>query len=174
MKKIVERGKIKIIKEFERFGEKCLLLEQQIKYEDDTIEFRCTYISKTPNLRISEIEKRLGSEATLYKVISNAPIITPYWDDKIKEGKKTLDEIAWGQAVRYDSDLSLSFHDRIKMIDYGKPLSFETEFILDSKGKVQYADFYLSNTYKEDIDIRGSENHPEYISKEIAAKLSKK
>jgi hypothetical protein len=177
MKKIVERGKIKIINEFERFGEKCLLLEQQIKYEDNTIEFRCTYISNIPKLWSSEIEKRIEGQATLYKVISNAPLITPYWNDKIKEGKKTLDEIAWGQAVRYisspSSDPSFSYYDRIKKIDLSKDFSSETKFILDSKGKVQYAAFFLSNTYKEDIDIRGSKNHPEYISKEIAAKLSK-
>jgi hypothetical protein len=178
MKKIVERGNIKIINEFESFGEKCLLLEQQVKYEDSTIEFRCTYISKIPKLWTSEIEKRLGSEATLYKVISNAPLITPYWNDKIKEGRKTLDDIAWGQVVKSisspSSDLSFSFYDRIKKIDVSKDFSSETKFILDSNGKVQYANFFLSNTYKDDIDIRGSKNHPEYISKEIAAKLSKK
>ena len=173
MKKIVERKNIKIINEFKRFGEKCLLLEQEIKYEDDTIEFRGTYISEIPNLRSSEIEKRIEGEATLYKVISNSPLITPYWKDKIKEGKKTLDDIAWGQAVKYSSDLSLSFNDRVGRDLRIRHLPFETKFILDCKGKVQYAAFFLSNTYKEDIDIRGSKNHPEYISKEIAAKLSK-
>ena len=167
MKKIVEREKIKIIDE----SEQRLLLEQQIKYDNDTIEFRGIYIDKIPKLRRSEIEKRIEGQATLYKVTSNAPIITPYWKDKIKEGKITLDKIAWGQAVRYDSDLSLSFNDRIERYLHSKHLSSETKFILDSKGKVQYAAFFLSNTYKEDIDIRGSKNHPEYISKEIAEKL---
>ena len=193
MKKIVERTKVKILKkDFEWDSERYLLLEQQIitkyvqsteidnKYntnhekENDSIVFRATYINRAPKLWGDEIEKRIGSKATIYRVISNAPIITHYLHDKIKEGGITLDEIAWKQAVRHDSCQGLSLNDRIRMWEeFEKLYDHDENFILDSKGKVQYSAFFFSNTYKEDIDIRGNKNHPEYISKEIAAELSK-
>jgi hypothetical protein len=89
-------------------------------------------------------------EATLYKVLSNAPILTNNHQNAIDRGLTTLDDIANSQVVRYGEN-----HDNAGQL------------IMEA-GKVQYRKVYFSKTAKADIDRRNSESHPEYMSAEIA------
>lgn len=96
-------------------------------------------------------------KATLYRIISNKPILTDNQKYAITQGLKTMDDFADAQVVRYGS--SIEGHE-------------EGELVLDSNGKVQYKATFFSKEAKADIDLRTSDPADVFHSVSIYAELN--
>lgn len=121
-----------------------------------SVEKRVAFMDVPTNTTVEVLNARLAanSEASLYKVLSNKPILTSGQLSAVTNGLRTYDEFANSQVIRYPEG----------HIEAGK-------LILDSFGKVQYRAIYLSSKDKEDEDYR-SETSEAYISPEIAVELA--
>ena len=124
-------------------------------------EFKSTrtnvaFIPVPENATVETVKKQLSKfpNATLYRVISNEPILTSNQKYAIEAGLKTMDDFANSQVVRYPE---------------GDPKA--GELILDKNGKVQYKAVFFSTQNKEDIDMR-TDDEKMYLSEEIEHEYS--
>src|SRR5690349_20602069 len=88
----------------------------------------------------------------IYRVLSNAPILTEDQKYAVAMGLRTKDQFANSQAIRYPES-----HE-----DAG-------QLVLDRAGKVQYRRTFFWPTAMADIDQRGGEV---YLSAELEAELN--
>lgn len=96
-------------------------------------------------------------KATLYRIISNKPILTDNQKYSIAQGLKTMDDYADAQVMRYGQDTE----------DHK-----EGELVLDSNGKPQYKACFFSKEAKADIDLRTSDPADVFHSVSIYAELN--
>lgn len=109
---------------------------------------------KTPETRIAWIPVPIGTtaqvvmnklaampQAKIYKVLSNAPILTEQQKNAINKGITTLDKVAAKQVVRYPDNHAQA-----------------GQLIFDSNNNVQYKACYFSIEGKADEDRRGNGN----------------
>lgn len=125
-------------------------------------EIRVTWIPVPASKTIEEVKKALENlpKAHLYRVLSNAPILTDDQKSAINNGVTTLEKIAegdgesGGQVVRYGSE-----HEKAGTL------------ILDKLGKVQYRKVFFSpDGSKEDQDLRTSDESM-YLTENLAVEL---
>lgn len=119
-----------------------------------SVEKRVAFIDVPEGTAIDAVLAKLGENATLYRTLSNAPILTDNHRNAINRGLTTKDELANSQVVRYPEGNSN-----------------EGELILDPQGRVQYRKVFFWTTTKEDIDLRGHEDHPEYKSEAMKTEI---
>lgn len=96
-------------------------------------------------------------KATLYRIISNHPILTDNQRYSISQGLKTMDDFADAQVMRYGTDTE----------DHNAG-----DLVLDSNGKPQYKACFFSKEGKADIDLRTSDPQDFYTSVSIYAELN--
>lgn len=94
-------------------------------------------------------------DATLYRVLSNNPILTDNQVYAINAGLTTKDNFAESQVVRYPEGTE----------NAGK-------LALDSNGKPQYRAIFFSNSAKDDMDLRTEGPDDFYASASIKAELN--
>lgn len=115
-------------------------------------ETRVAWIDVPVGTTAEQVQAKISNKASLYRVLSNAPILTSGHKNAIARGLVTKDKIADGQVLRYPAG-----NDK------------EGQIILDSEGRVQYRKIFFWNEPKEDVDLRGTVE--EYRSPKIAAEL---
>lgn len=103
----------------------------------------------------ANLSKAIANGATLYRVMSNKPILTEDQDYSIQVGNKTLADYAAAQVVRYPES-----HPQ------------GGQLIKDTNGKVQYRRIFFKSSPMEDVDNRTADPKDQYISKEISMELS--
>ena len=95
--------------------------------ESATIESVTAQLAKFPN-------------ASLYRVLSNSPILTNNQKYAIENNLKTMDDFANSQVVRY-----------------GENSENAGQLVLDQYGKIQYKAIYFASQGHEDIDLRAED-----------------
>jgi len=135
------------------FGQNDFGFEEQ-EYTNN--EKRVAWIDVPENMTPEAVAEKLANfpEATLYRVLSNNPILTDNQVYAISAGLTTKDNFAESQVVRYPEGSE----------NAGK-------LALDSNGKPQYRAIFFSNSAKEDMDLR-TEDEEFYASASIAAELN--
>ena len=116
-------------------------------------EIRVAWIDVPEKATVADVQKRIAADATLYRVLSNEPIITSSQQNAIGRGLITRDQIANAQVLRYPDN-----HEKAGQL------------ILDKEGFPQYRKVFFWTTKKEDIDLRDGNSTP-YASKEIMAEM---
>ena len=124
-------------------------------YENE--EVRVAWINVPKNATEASVMEQLNKfpEATLYKVLSNKPILTSDQKYAVKEGITSLEAIASKQVVRYGDG-----HENAGSL------------VLDPNGKVQYRQVYFKANAIEDQDLRTAEPSDFYATEEITAELN--
>lgn len=122
----------------------------------EATETRIAWIPVPVNATIDVVKAKLEAAAkngaTIYRVLSNAPILDENQKYAINQGLKTKDDFAKTQAVRYpDGDPNAG------------------KLTLDKNGNVQYRRTFFWLTPMEDQDVRGQEI---YVSAELKAEMS--
>jgi hypothetical protein len=120
-------------------------------------EKRVAWIDVPEGMTPEAVAKKLESfpDATLYRVLSNHPILTDNQVYAIGVGLTTKDVFAENQIVRYPEGSE----------NAGK-------LALDNNGKPQYRAIFFSNTAKEDQDMRTEAANDAYVSQAIAAEIN--
>lgn len=108
---------------------------------------------------VEKVQEMLAKEkqATLYRIISNHPVLTDNQKYSIAQGLKTMDDFADAQVMRYGTDTE----------DHNAG-----DLVLDSNGKPQYKACFFSKEGKADIDLRTSDPQDFYTSVSIYAELN--
>lgn len=124
--------------------------------EYENKEKRVAWIDVPPQASVSDVLGKIPNDATLYRVMSNRPIITDSQAYAIDnpEIELSLDDIANRQAVRYGEG-----HEKAGQL------------IPDANGKPQYRAIFYSNSPKEDVDLRTEAAEDMYMSPEIRAEI---
>ena len=121
-------------------------------------ETRVAWIDVPENTTMEVVKTRIDAlkGATLYKVMSNKPILSNTEEYAINnpELEVNLDTFANRQVVRYPQN-----HEKAGQI------------VLDKNGKVQYRRIAFSKTIVEDIDKRVEDPKEVYMSPEIKQEL---
>lgn len=122
----------------------------------ESVENRVAWIDIPASItNADDVVSAIGTDATLYKVLSNRPILSDNQAYAIAQGIRTMDEFANSQIVRYPDN-----HP-----DAGS-------IIPDPNGKPQYRSVFYSNTLKADVDSRNENAEDFYVSAEIKAEIS--
>lgn len=134
--------------------------EQEFISEEARVAFLLVPLTATKE----DIEKRLvaavSKGACIYRVLSNAPILSDDQKYAIGQALKTVDDFANSQVARYPENA-----ETIADGTAGK-------IILDKAGNVQYRRSFFWNTAMADVDVRGNDKYPAYQSAEIKAELA--
>jgi len=123
--------------------------------EFEAIQNRTAFVEVPEAFTVEEAQALIPENACLYRVLSNAPILTENHKNAIERGLTDLDTIGNSQVARY-----------------GEGDEKEGQIIPDDKGRVQYRKVFYWNSEKADEDRRGMEAHPEHITAEIAEELA--
>lgn len=136
------------------FGQSDFGFEEQ-EYTNN--EKRVAWIDVPQGMTSEAVAEKLVQfpEATLYRVLSNNPILTDNQVYAINAGLTTKDNFAESQVVRYPEGSE----------NAGK-------LALDSNGKPQYRAIFFSNIAKEDMDLRTENADEFYASANIAAEMN--
>jgi hypothetical protein len=124
--------------------------------EDHTNEeFRMAWVPVPAGKTAKDVQAMLDkmTEAGIYKILSNKPILTDEQQYSITQGQKTMDDYATTQAARYPDN-----HDL-----------YPGQLILKD-GRVQYRATFFTDVPKDDIDYRGKVE--EYRTADIEAELT--
>lgn len=116
-------------------------------------ENRVAFLNVPEGKTKEEVQAKIASNAVLYKVLSNSPILTDNHRNAIARGLLTMDKIADSQAVRYPEGSEKA-----------------GQLILDEHGNPQYRKVFFWNSPKEDQDLRGGDV---YMSEAIATELNR-
>jgi hypothetical protein len=130
--------------------------EQEFVSEEARIAWIPVPTSATREMIQQKLDAANKAGATIYRVLSNAPILTDDQRYAIKQSLKTLDDFADAQVVR--------FPENEETIANGTA----NKLTLDKSGNVQYRRTFLWLTPQEDVDNRGNEV---YLSAKIKAEL---
>lgn len=132
--------------------------------EFESTENRMAFIPVPENITneavIAKLEAAYASGATIYKALSNHPILDDnqvYAIDNIDT--VTKDKFANSQVVRYPEN------------EETKANGTAGQLLLDNNGKVQYRRTFFWNTAQDDKDIRTAVATDVYVSAEIKAEL---
>lgn len=120
-------------------------------------EKRVAWIDVPEGMSAEQVTAKLASfpEATLYRVLSNHPILTDSQVYAINAGLTSKDAFAESQIVRFPEGNE----------NAGK-------LALDSNGKPQYRAVFFSNAAKDDQDMRTEAADDAYVSEAIAAEIN--
>lgn len=97
----------------------------------------------------------IPKDATLFRMLSNRPILTNHQLYSIEANQKTMDDYANSQSVRFSKG-----HEKAGQL------------VADANGKPQYRAIFYSNTPKEDVDMRTELAEDFYASVQMRAELS--
>jgi hypothetical protein len=126
----------------------------------DSEQNRVAFIDVPEGMTKEQVQAKISAQACLYRVLSNAPILTDNHQNAISRGLTTKEALAESQVIKYpDGSRDAAGND-----NSGLP-------ILDKANKVQYKKIFYWNTAKDDIDYRGSEDHVAYVPESIQALL---
>lgn len=141
------------------FGQADFGFEEQEYTNNET---RVAWIDVPEGTTPEAVAERLAKfpEATLYRFLSNHPILTDNQVYGIQAGLTTKAVIAESQIVRYPEN-----EETVQAGTAGK-------IALDSNGKPQYRQVFFASSAKEDIDKRTSEPKDFYASPMIMQELS--
>jgi len=122
-------------------------------------ETRVAWIDVPLGTAVDAVKEQLTKfpNATIYKVLSNKPVLTSDQKYAVANGITTLDGIGDRQAVRYSEK-----HDVADL---------RGKLILDNNGKIQYRQTYFSKVAKGDIDARTADAEDVYMSANLKAEL---
>lgn len=122
-------------------------------------ETRVAWLQVPAGTTKEDVEAKLASlpEATLYRVMSNTPILTDGQKYAINspEIELTLDDIAAVQAVRFPNG-----HES------------EGQLALDNAGKIQYRAVFFKTSAHDDIDKRSADPADMHIPASLEAELN--
>lgn len=129
--------------------------EQEFKQERTDV----AWIIVPTGTTVETVKEMLSKvdKSTLYRIISNRPILTDNQKYSITQGLKTMDDYADAQVMRYGKDTE----------DHN-----EGDLVLDSNGKPQYKACFFSKEAKADIDLRTSDPTDVFHSVSIYAELN--
>ena len=120
-------------------------------------ETRVGFINVPPSDTVESVTAKLLTfpDASLYRVLSNKPILTTDQKYAVGQGLTTLDIIGSRQVVRY-------------------PESHENggSLVLDVNGKPQYRQIFFKSTKTEDQDQRTADPMDFYASQELMAEIN--
>lgn len=124
-------------------------------------ETRIAWMDVPEGTTVKDVEERLklAKTARLYKILSNAPILTKEQLSSIERGQKTMDDFAKTQVVRYSPGTMKNGVD------------VSGQVIPDPNGNVQYKVNHFSSVGADDIDSRTTNKEAHYVSPEIKAEL---
>lgn len=129
----------------------------------ESIEERMAWLLIPENSTEDALKVKLAvankNGATIYKVLSNSPILDENQAYAVKQGIRTKDQFAVKQLTRYPKNAK------------NDEAGLTGKLILDKAGNVQYRRTYLWLTPMTDKDVRGSVDFPVYVPKEIEAEL---
>ena len=125
-----------------------------------SVQNRVTFIDVPEGTTVEQIKSMLTADSSLYRVLSNTPVLTDNHKNAIGRGLTTRDNIAESQIIRYPDGSKDNRGNDIS----GMP-------ILDSTNNVQYKKIFFWNTIKEDIDRRGDQQYPAYVPESIKLEL---
>ena len=128
--------------------------EQEFESKETRVSWIEVPTNATEELVKSKLEAAYKNGATLYKILSNHPILTNHQEYSITAGNKTMDDYANSQVVRYPEG-----HEKAGQVT------------LDFNGKPQYRRVFYWNTPMDDQDARTNDPNDYYVSAEIAAEL---
>lgn len=119
-------------------------------------EKRVAWILVPPSVSVDDVLSRIPKEATLWRELSNQPILTEDQAYAIENPdlELSLDDIANRQVVRYPDN-----HEQAGKI------------VLDPNGKPQYRAVFFSKEEKEDVDNRTENANEFYASEEIKKEM---
>ena len=119
-------------------------------------EMRVAFIEVPVGTTLEQVQAKINQlkDATLYKILSNAPILHSNHKSAIANGLTTKDKIGDGQVVRYPAD-----HKNAG------------EIIFDNNGNVQYRKVFFWASHKDDMDLRGTKENPPYITQTLMEEL---
>ena len=123
-------------------------------------ETRVAWIDVPENSTVEIVKAQIAKfpGATIYKVLSNKPILTSDQKYAVNVSKvTTVDVIASRQAVRYPET-----HD---------DATLRGKLILDQNGKIQFRVSYFSNKEREDVDMRTTDPADFYVPEDLKAEL---
>lgn len=102
-----------------------------------------------------DVVAKIPANATLYRIMSNHPIISSNQEYAISEGLRTMADYANSQVVRY-----------------GDNHPSAGQLILDDNNKPQYRAIFFSASFKDDVDNRTQEAEDFFASAEIKAEMT--
>ncbi|MBC34577.1 MAG: hypothetical protein CL663_02445 [Bacteroidetes bacterium] len=133
-------------------------LEQRVKDEYGE-ETRDAYIKIPTIIDILDLQDRIPIDSVIYRVISNAPILSNNHRALIEKGKVSIDFFAEKQIL-------------IDYEEYDHPdcdkVIVEAMILEDDNGNPQYLKDFYWNCYKKDIDRRGDPSHPPFLPEKLA------
>jgi len=123
--------------------------------EHSNTETRVAWIDVPESVSADDVLAKLPGDSTLYRIMSNRPILSNNQSYSIEAGQKTLDDYANSQVVRFGEG-----HEKAGQL------------ILDNNGKPQYRAIFYSNTPKVDVEMRTEKAEDFYASVQISTELS--
>ena len=118
----------------------------------ETVENRVGFMDVPANTTVEAVQGKLAENASLYKVLSNKPILTNNHQNAITRGLTSMEEIAESQVVRYPEG-----DDKAGQL------------IPDANGNVQYRKIFFWNGPKTDEDNRNGDC---YVSESLQTELT--
>ena len=130
-----------------------------------TVENRVTWMTVPEGTTADQILARLQNypEATIYRVLSNHPILTDKQTSALKAGLGSMETYAKAQLVKYgfQPDGNPIFDEATGEVKSGKPiLDFRTQ-------KLQYKVNHFSLTAKDDINLKNDVPGDMFISQDV-------
>lgn len=119
-------------------------------------EQRVAFIDVPVGLSADDVLGNLPEKSTLYRVLSNRPIITD----------------SQQYAINSIADVSLDTFANRQIVRYPEGNELAGQIVKDFNGKPQYRAVFYSNTPKEDQDLRNSDSEDFYASVQILAELN--
>lgn len=122
----------------------------------ETTENRVAWIDVPAAIsNTDDVLNAIAPGATLYKMLSNRPILSDSQKYAIDQGLRSMADFAESQIVRYPDN-----HP-----DAG-------QIIPDPNGKPQYRAVFFSNSPKEDVDLRNENAEDFYVSDALKAEMA--
>ena len=101
-------------------------------------ENRVAFLDVPQHVTFEQVQAKLATDASLYKTLSNNPVLTDNHMRAIENGRTSKDEIAISQATKYPAT---------------DPKAGQLILV---EGKIVYRKVFYWNAMKDDQDLRGS------------------
>lgn len=131
--------------------------EQEFKSTETRVAWLIVPNNTSEEVFNTKLKAATDKGATIYRVLSNKPILDENQLYGIKQGLRTMDDYANSQAVRIPEN-----NDTLANGTAGK-------LLLDGNGKVTYRRTFFSTVAKEDMDLRNTTDS--YLSPELEAEI---